>query len=261
MDMSTRALYIPHGGGPMPLLGEPGHREMVDYLKGVEADIGRPSAIVVISAHWEAPTPRITASPNPELYFDYYGFPPETYEYTYSAPGSIELANSLASAMANAGMAPVLDTERGYDHGMFVPLMLMYPDATIPVVQVSLLAGLDPAAHIELGQALRPALDDDMLVLGSGMSFHNMSAFGNEDVEGNLAFDTWLESTCTSEMSEESRRAALIAWEDAPAARYNHPREEHLIPLHVCYGVGGGPAKRTFAGKAISTKVAAYAWT
>ncbi len=245
----------------MPILGDPGHAEMVTYLQGVESEIGRPSAIVVVSAHWEAPTPTITANPNPELYFDYYGFPPETYEYTYPAPGSTELAERLGSAIADAGMTPAMDAERGFDHGMFVPLMLMYPEASIPVVQVSLIDGLDAEAHIALGEALRPAITDDMLVLGSGMSFHNMRAFGADPDEGNLAFDAWLDATCTGEMSEDDRRAALVAWDDAPAARYNHPREEHLIPLHVCYGVGGGAATRTFDGKAIDTKVAAFAWS
>lgn len=258
--MAPRSLYIPHGGGPMPLLDDPGHAELITYLKGIEAEIGRPSAIVVVSAHWEEPTPTITANPNPELYFDYYGFPPETYEYTYAAPGSVELAERLASAIADAGVEPRLDAERGYDHGMFVPLMLMYPDASIPVVQVSLIDGLDPAAHIELGKSLRPALDDDMLVLGSGLSFHNMGAFNSGEYDGNQPFDEWLEAACTGEMTEDARRSELIGWEAAPAARYNHPREEHLLPLHVCYGVGGGAATRTFDGLTLGSRVAAYAW-
>lgn len=259
--MDIRSLYIPHGGGPLPLLDDPGHSEMVTYLRGAEAELGRPSAIVVVSAHWEHPTPAITAGPNPELYFDYYGFPPETYQYTYPAPGSVELAERLAAGLATAGLSPVLDTERGYDHGMFVPLMLMYPAADIPVVQVSLIAGLDPMAHIALGQAIGSVVDDDVLVLGSGMSFHNMGAFGPGQDPDNQAFDRWLDETCTGEMSEDDRHTRLVAWEDGPAARYNHPREEHLLPLHVCYGIGGTSAVRTFDGQVLGKRVGAYAWS
>ncbi len=125
--MSIRSLYIPHGGGPMPLLGDPGHLELTEYLTGLEAEIGRPTAIVLVSAHWEEPAPTVTTNPNPDLYFDYYGFPPETYEYTYPAPGSVELADKLAGALRTAGHEPRMDAERGFDHGMFVPMMLMYP--------------------------------------------------------------------------------------------------------------------------------------
>ena len=175
--MATGALYIPHGGGPMPLMGDPGHAELTKYLQSLAADGEPPSAIVVSSAHWEAPTPTITSAPNPELYFDYYGFPPETYEYRYPAPGSPELAARIADLLRDGGFAPEFDPDRGLDHGVFVPLMLMYPDAAIPVVQVSLVDGLDPATHIALGEALRPLLDGTVLLLGSGMSFHNMRAF------------------------------------------------------------------------------------
>lgn len=250
----------------MPLFGDPGHAELIAYLKGIEADIGRPNAIVVVSAHWESPTPAITANPNPDLYFDYGGFPPETYELTYPASGSVELAEQLAAAAQTAGFDSRLDTERGFDHGMFVPLILMYPDGAIPVVQISLIAGLDPAAHIALGEAIRPVIGDDVLVLGSGLSYHNMAGFGtsvdgSED-KGNVAFDSWLEHVCTStDLSETERRNELTAWEQAPAARYNHPREEHLMPLHVCYGVGGRVAQRTFDGQALGKRVAAYSWT
>lgn len=259
--MSTRALYIPHGGGPLPLLDDPGHTEMVEYLNSAATSIGRPSAIVVVSAHWESERPAITAGPSPDLYFDYYGFPPATYEYEYPAPGSTELAASLGSALATAGFDPLLDTERGLDHGVFVPLMLMYPDAGIPTVQVSLLDGLDPEDHIRLGQALSPAVDDGVLVLGSGMSFHNMRAFGPGDDSENLAFDRWLEATCTGGLSEDDRRRELAAWADAPGARHSHPREEHLIPLHVCYGLSGSAASRTFDGHVLGKRVGAYAWS
>lgn len=261
--MTPRALYVPHGGGPLPLIGDPGHDDLVAYLKTIEAEIGRPKAIVVVSAHWEAPRPTITAAAQPELYFDYYGFPPETYELSYPAPGSLALAEKIHGILDAAGLEPELDHERGFDHGMFVPLMLMYPEATIPVVQVSLIDGLDAQAHVALGEALRPITDDgDVLVLGSGMSFHNMAGFGNDEHdEQNLAFDEWLEAVCTSSTDEATRRAELVGWESAPAARYNHPREEHLVPLHVCYGIGGGQASRRFTGNVLGKLTAAYDWS
>ena len=263
----TSTLYIPHGGGPLPIMNDPGHAEIIDYLRGVSPEFGQPSAIVVVSAHWESATPAITAAPNPELYFDYYGFPPETYEYTYPATGSVQLAERLGELVAAGGFEPRLDTERGFDHGMFIPLMLMYPEANIPVVQLSLIDGLDPAAHIELGEAIRPILDDDVLVLGSGMSFHNMAGFSMSGGPAapdpdNISFDQWLEHVCAGdELDSAGRRAQLIDWAQAPAANYNHPREEHLIPLHVCFGAAGGTqATRTFDAVTLGKRVAAYAW-
>ena len=141
--------------------------------------------------------------------------------------------------------------------------MLMYPDAQIPVVQVSLVDGLDPEAHIALGETLRPITDGNVLVIGSGMSFHNMGAFGGAGSDPqNQAFDAWLDQTCTDESIDEvTRRAALVGWQSAPAAQYNHPREEHLIPLHVCYGLGGGAATRSFDGQVLGKRVGGYSWS
>lgn len=265
--MADRSLYIPHGGGPLPLMGDPSHDEIVEYLRGTEATLGRPKAIVVVSAHWECPNPTVTSAPNPGLYFDYYGFPPETYELTYPAPGAPELAARLVELLNAGGFDAQLDAERDFDHGMFVPLMLMYPDASIPVVQLSLLGDLDPGRHIDLGAAIAPITDDDVLVLGSGLSFHNMQAFGPANPASgvdadNEAFDAWLQQICTDPaMDEATRRDQLVAWADGPAATYNHPREEHLLPLHVCYGVGGGPATRAFDGRVLEKHVAAYSWS
>ena len=264
--VTGRILYIPHGGGPLPLMGEPSHQAIVDYLPTAETTIGRPRAIVVVSAHWECPVPTITAAPSPSLLFDYYGFPPETYQLQYPAPGSPDLAGHLADLLTAGGFSPALDHERDYDHGVFVPLLLMYPDASIPVIQLSLLDDLDPDRHVEMGRAIASIADDDVLVLGSGLSFHNMNAFGpanpatGVDTE-NEAFDAWLAQTCTDTgLSEADRRAALVGWDQAPAARYNHPREEHLLPLHVCYGAAEAPAQRAFDGRVLEKHVAAFQW-
>ena len=264
--MTGRILYIPHGGGPLPLMGEPSHDEIVQYLRGVDAQLGRPRAIVVVSAHWECPEPTITSAANPGLYFDYYGFPPETYELSYPAPGAPDLADRLVGLLGDAGFSPQLDDQRDFDHGMFVPLMLMYPDAAIPVVQLSMLADLDPGRHMDMGAAIASVADDDVLILGSGLSFHNMQAFGPANPasgidEANEVFDAWLDQVCTdADIDEATRREQLASWATAPEARYNHPREEHLLPLHVCYGAGGGPATRAFDGRVLEKHVAAYQW-
>lgn len=261
-----RVLSIPHGGGPLPIMGEPSHDRLVEYLRGVEATVGRPSAIIVVSAHWECPTPTLTAGATPGLIYDYGGFPPETYELQYPAPGAPELAAQAAELLGAAGFDPVLDSQRGFDHGMFIPLLLMYPDASIPVIQLSLLSSLDPQAHIDMGAAIAPLAAQDVLILGSGFTFHNMGAFGpGHPVNGsdpeNEAFEEWLRDTCASADIDETERARRLAdWEKAPGARWCHPREEHLLPLHVCYGAGAGPARNVFDDQVLGKRTSGWAW-
>lgn len=250
----------------MPLMGEQSHAKMIDHLNGAEDVLGTPRAIVVVSAHWECDNPTITAGAAPDLFYDYGGFPDEMYHLNYPAPGAPDLAGSVADLLTSAGFEPRLDAERGYDHGVFVPLLLMYPDASIPVIQLSLLNSLDPAKHIEMGAAISSLADDDVLILGSGFTFHNMRAFGpgrsDGDVDAkNEAFEAWLRDTCTNpELSEEERRVRLIHWSDAPGARWCHPREEHLLPLHVCYGAGGGPATLSFDDLVLHKRSSGYSW-
>jgi aromatic ring-opening dioxygenase catalytic subunit (LigB family) len=250
----------------MPVLGEPSHARLIEFLRTMEGSIGRPSAIVVLSAHWECERPTITSGAAPELIYDYGGFPEETYRLRYPAPGAPELAGRVAQLLADAGFEPELDPNRGFDHGMFIPLLLMYPDASIPVIQLSMLSSLDPADHIAMGAALRPLAHDDVLVLGSGFTFHNMNAFGpTHPVTGgdpdNEAFEAWLRETCTSiELSEAERTQCLTDWAAAPGARWCHPREEHLLPLHVCYGAGAGPATLAFDDKVLGKRSSGYAW-
>ena len=141
-------MFLSHGGGPLPLLGDPGHTEMVQSLESIAAAIDRPEAIIVVSAHWEEPAATITSAPRPEIIYDYYGFPPESYEIQYPAPGHPELASRLQACLQDNGVATELDPDRGFDHGLFIPLKIMYPEADIPCVQLSLLSSLDPAAHI-----------------------------------------------------------------------------------------------------------------
>lgn len=243
-ESRARILYIPHGGGPLPMLGDEGHLELVGFLRSCAASMPRPKAMVVISAHWEASVPTVTAGAMPPLIYDYYGFPDEAYRLQYPAPGDPVLAGRIKSALNAAGLSLAMDTDRGFDHGLFVPLTLMYPEADIPCVQLSLVRGLDPTLHLRIGQGLAALAGEDLLILGSGFSFHNMQEFfrspeasGQGDPR-NDAFQAWLTETCgSSNLGSKERLDRLAEWEAAPSARYCHPREEHLLPLHICVGM------------------------
>lgn len=258
-------LYIPHGGGPLPLLGDPNHQQLVDFLQWIPSSLGKPSAIVLISAHWEQEQATITSGATPELMYDYYGFPAESYRIQYPAPGAPALSKKIYALLQSAGIVARLDERRGFDHGLFVPLKIMYPEAEIPCVQLSLLAGLDPKAHISLGKALAPLRNEDVLIVGSGFSFHNLRAFfaspsGMPD-QRNEAFNGWLIATCTDErLSAEEREERLVAWEKAPHARYCHPREEHLLPLHICFGMAQVKARLVFDQEVMGKKACAFLW-
>ena len=259
------ALYIPHGGGPLPLMGLPGYAAMNRFLSEFPASIERPDAIVVISAHWEEHEIAVTAAAAPPLLFDYYGFPPETYEFEYPAPGAPALAERVYSLLRKNAIACQLDPDRGFDHGLFVPLLIMFPEADIPCIQISLSGSLDAGLHVELGRALGGLRDDNLLVLGSGYSFHNMQALMSKRDDAvdprNQAFEDWLAQTCSdTRLSESERKAQLIGWEKAPHARYCHPREEHLLPLHVCYGFGQRAATTVFQEPVDGFIASAYRW-
>ena len=257
-------LFIPHGGGPLPLLGDPGHRQVVDFLQSLSSRIPRPPVICVISAHWEASVATITSGITPSLIYDYYGFPEEAYAIEYPAQGAPELAQKLFAALQKKGIPVRLDEQRGFDHGLFVPLKLMFPEAKIPCVQLSLLNHLDPTVHIAIGKALRPLRRDNVMFIGSGFSFHNMQAFFSDSQgldQKNADFEEWLIDTCTNQnLSFVERISRLIAWQQAPTARYCHPREEHLLPLHVCAGLAEGPAELVFDGEVLGKKTCAFVW-
>lgn len=252
MPDNTTILYISHGGGPLPILGDPDHQEMINTLQSIPQQIATPTAIVVISAHWEEQTPTITGGTKPPLIYDYYGFPEESYSITYPCPGEPGLASHLADAMNTIGIQAKLDMKRGFDHGLLIPLKIMYPEADIPCIQISLMKNLAPEAHINLGEAIKNHLNGNILVIGSGFSFHNMREFfADEDEEKkkmNVKFDSWLQETCSSSsFDEEQRKQMLVKWESAPHARHCHPREEHLLPLHVCYGIANRKCDQMFS--------------
>ena len=267
MKKKGTVLFIPHGGGPLPILGDPRHKEIIKFLKNIKFRINKPSSIIVISAHWEEDEVNITSGEKPSLIYDYYGFPEESYKITYPAPGNSKLANKIKNLLMAKDINSKLNPERGFDHGVFIPLKIMYPDASITCVQISLLKNLDPKKHIEMGKALSSLMDENILILGSGMSFHNLNILlsGSESTDSdnvkNKEFDDWLVNVCAGDkLKNVEREKALIEWIKAPSARFCHPREEHLIPLHVCYGIKNKKADLVFNDNVIGKKVSAFLW-
>ena len=251
-------LYIAHGGGPCFFMEwTMGPRDTWDGMKSWLMNIPstlavRPKAIVVISAHWEEPEIAVINSDTSTLLYDYYGFPEETYRLEYKAPTAPEVAHRIAKQLEESNIPCRFEKERGLDHGVFIPLKVIYPNADIPVVQVSLKEGLNPAAHIELGRALAPLRNEGVLIVGSGMSYHNLRNFGGpKAANDSAAFDSWLQKTITqSDPTERSER--LKQWKLAPSALEAHPREEHLVPLMVAAGAGGENLGRVIYSEKVS---------
>jgi len=230
--------FISHGGGPCFDMEWPGgnpFERLRTYLEGFAAAVPeRPRAILVVSAHWEAAVPSVTSAPVPALIYDYTNFPRHTYALRYDVPGSPELAARVRDLLAAAGIASADDTKRGLDHGVFVPFRVMYPTADIPIVQLSLVAGYDPVRHLAIGRALAPLRDEGILIVGSGMTYHNFETMFDGDPTEAERFDAWLTGAVTG---DPARRAGLLArWSEAPAARAAHPEEDHLTPLFVAAG-------------------------
>ncbi|QEP43036.1 dioxygenase [Ectothiorhodospiraceae bacterium BW-2] len=258
-------LFLSHGGGPLPLLGDAGHQQLVAALKKLAAELPRPEAILVVSAHWETEVATVTTATEPALIYDYGGFPPESYQITYPCPGSPELADSVVTALQAKEIAVKSDAQRGLDHGVFVPLKVMYPEASIPVVQLSLLNSLDPAAHLSIGQALRELEVEKLLVIGSGFSFHNLRAFftrpDSESLRLNQGFERWLRGCCgDTSLSESERWQQLIDWQQVPGARFCHPRPEHLLPLHCCVGLAGSACSKVIPIQVMQRHCSLFVW-
>jgi aromatic ring-opening dioxygenase catalytic subunit (LigB family) len=232
---------------------------MAAFLRGLVATLPeKPKAVVIVSGHWEEGTFAVNTGANPPLLFDYYGFPEHTYHLKYPAPGSPALAARVRGLLESAGLATSEDAERGLDHGVFVPFMLVLPEADVPVVEISLRTDLDPAVHLRAGAALAPLRDEGVMVVGTGMSFHNMRMFGPNAAIPSKQFDAWLTEAVTAP-SAESRNAALIGWESAPAARASHPREEHLLPLMVAAGAAGADlGTKVFEDRVLGATVSGF---
>lgn len=237
-------LFVPHGAGPCFFMDwEPADtwKKMADWLRSIPEVIGsRPEALLVVSGHWEAPHFTVNARAAPSLLYDYSGFPSHTYDLQYEASGSPGLAGKVRALLDAAGISNKEEHTRGLDHGVFIPMKVAFPEADVPIVQLSLKSGLSPEEHLALGRALAPLRREGVLIVGSGMSFHNMRRFRFDDSvldQDSVRFDEWLSETVG--MPADIREQRLIEWAAAPGGRASHPREEHLLPLHVVAGAAG----------------------
>ena len=232
--------FVSHGGGPWPYMTgdfrrnfDKLERSLVE-MKAELADV--PKAILVISGHWEEQGFTISSGANPEMVYDYQGFSEDLYHIKYRAPGSPALAKRIQDLLQVGGLKAGLDPARGFDHGTFSIMKPLYPDEDIPVVQLSLDTSYDPALHLEAGRALAPLRDEGVLIIGSGLSYHNLREMGgNSGHEPSRRFDAWLQQTLIHSSPYE-RAERLVEWEQAPSARAAHPQEDHLIPLMVAVG-------------------------
>jgi aromatic ring-opening dioxygenase catalytic subunit (LigB family) len=260
--MRLPTYFIPHGAGPcffMDWTRGPADTwaKTEGWLRGIVAGLPeRPKAILVVSGHWEEPAFTVGSAERPGLIFDYYGFPEHTYQLQFDAPGSPALARRVRELLADAGLPAAEDPGRGWDHGVFVPLKLVTPEADIPVVQLSLKSDLDPAAHLAAGRALTSLREEGVLIVGSGMSWHNMRGFSPAFTAKSGAFDAWLSEV----VGDPARReAALASWTQAPYAREAHPREEHLAPLFVAAGAAEGePGRQAFRDVAMDVVISGF---
>jgi aromatic ring-opening dioxygenase catalytic subunit (LigB family) len=257
--------FLPHGGGPCFFMDWT-PRDTWVRLRVFLEDLPRllperPKAIVAVSAHWRTDNFAVSSAAMPGMIYDYYGFPDHTYALRFDAPGAPELAARVRHLLATAGLAVDVDPERGFDHGVFVPLKVVFPDADVPVVTLSVRADLDPAAHLAAGAALQALRDEGVLIIGSGMSFHNMRGYNKASYgPPSDRFDRWL--TTAVEQADPSERARrLTSWTEAPDAELCHPPgdSEHLIPLMVAAGAAGaGAGQRVFHDDIMRVKISAY---
>jgi aromatic ring-opening dioxygenase catalytic subunit (LigB family) len=263
MTIKQPTIYLPHGGGPCFFMDwTMGPKDTWDrtaaWLRSIGGSLPEtPASMLVVSAHWEETLPTVTASEKPTLLYDYSGFPKHTYELTWPAPASPDLSKRVRSLLEGAGIPSQEDDRRGFDHGVFVPLKVAFPEPTVPVVQLSLRRGLDPAEHIAIGRALAPLRDEGVLILGSGMSYHNMRGFMTDaGREQSTHFAEWLAKTIAEDPPARDRD--LTKWTEAPDARACHPREEHLLPLMVVAGAAGDDRGReVFRDNVMGVDVAA----
>lgn len=238
-----KSLFISHGAPDLVIAGTKATEFLKDYGRRWKTD-SKPDAIVMVSAHFETDLPTIVADPQPDMIYDFGGFDPVLRTLTYPAPGSPEIAGRVAEALQNANIEHAVMEKRGFDHGVWVPLMLMLPDAEIPVVQLSVQPNRDAAWHIELGRALAPLTEDNILVVGSGSLTHNLSElFQNGLPARDSTMPEWVEQFADwthAKLAENDFEALSNYRERAPHAARNHPTEEHLHPLFVAMAAAGG---------------------
>ncbi len=234
------ALFVSHGSPMMALEPSPAR----DFLRGFGAELVRPDAIVMVSAHYDEPRVMITSGAAPPTIHDFGGFPEELYRMRYPAPGDPALAARIGGMLAAAGMPAVLDPSRGLDHGAWVPLTLLYPDADVPVIQVSIDSNKPPEWHAALGAALAPLRDENILIIGSGSMTHDLRSFftlrpsiTSAPPEWVTDFADWIDDRLTAGDAD----AVLHALDRAPFGRKNHPTPDHILPLFAAMGAGSTP--------------------
>jgi len=258
--MVQPSFYIPHGGGPCFFMDDPKGvwSGMAAFLRGLPTALpDRPKAILMMTGHWETDGFAFTGADKPELIYDYYGFPTDTYALRYDAPGAPEIAARAAELLRAQGSSARVDPERGLDHGAFIPLKVAFPDADVPVIEMSLDRSLDPGLHLRAGRALAPLREQGVLILCSGMSFHNMRAYADSRATApSQAFDLWLAETVALAPALRSER--LARWSEAPSARFAHPREEHLLPLMVAAGASESAGARVYAEVVLHAALSAF---
>lgn len=238
--MRLPVYFISHGGGPWPYLDGP-FRCAFEVLEASIVAIRQelqeqPKAALIISSHWEEDGFAVSSGAMPGMVYDYHGFPEHTYHIRYAAPGAPALAAHIKELLEAGGIGARLDPERGYDHGTFSIMKPMYPEEAMPIVQLSIDRRYDPELHLKLGRLLAPLREQGVLILGSGLTYHNLAEFRGSALgqTASRAFDAWLQETMNAEPVERTRR--LLYWEAAPMARVAHPREDHLIPLMSVVG-------------------------
>lgn len=237
-----RPIFLSHGAPTLPFEDVAARH----FLEGLAGLMPRPRAILAVSAHWETHTPTVNAVGRNATIHDFSGFPAELYRLHYPAPGDPELADRVADLLGNAGLPSAVDAQRGLDHGAWVPLMLAWPQADIPVLQVSVQSHLGPGHHLEVGRALAPLTNEGVLIMGSGSFTHDLSSWrgqaGMAEPEWVTQFADWFDAALS-----EGRTCDLLGYRHlAPHAVRNHPTEEHLLPLFVALGAAGpdAPAER-----------------
>lgn len=254
------SLYIPHGGGPCFFMDDPQAiwTGMAAFLRRYPEDLPeRPKAIIVVSAHWETKGFAFGAAVRPTMIYDYSGFPPHTYQLNYPIAGAPALAARAAALLRSKGLEGSIDEARGIDHGLFIPMMLSFPEADIPMIELSVEKSFDPQLHLDAGKALAPLRAEGVLIVGSGMSFHNMRGYGDPRFTApSEEFDDWL--TAAAESDADKRAPLLASWSDAPSGRLSHPREEHLLPLMVAAGASRDKGRRIYSDHVMNTAISAF---
>jgi aromatic ring-opening dioxygenase catalytic subunit (LigB family) len=255
-------LFVSHGGGPWPYVDtlKQMYVETEKELRRLPGRLpARPKAVLVMSGHWEAAQFAVSTGARPPMEYDYSGFPPHTYQIRYQAPGNPELAAHTRRLLAAAGIETTSDPRRGFDHGVFVPLALMYPEEDMPIVMTSVKSNYDPAQHLAFGRALAPLRDQGVLIVGSGLNYHNMQGFGRDRSTADAESFTRYLNESLALTDARAREEQLLHWDSAPRARLAHPREDHLLPLLAAAGAAGNdPGRVLFSERVMKIPMTSY---